>query len=35
MLLQVQKFDYDADADEIRINGINKSENKYVGLGQA
>lgn len=34
VLLRVHKFDYDADADTLRINGVNARENKFVGLGQ-
>jgi stalled ribosome rescue protein Dom34 len=33
LLLKVKKFDYDGDADTIRILGQNSKENDYLGLG--
>ena len=33
VLLEVQSFDYDPDSDEVRVNGINRSENKWIGMG--
>ena len=33
LLLKVLKFDYDADADLIRVLGTNAKESVYIGLG--
>jgi hypothetical protein len=31
--LKVTSFSYDAEADNMRINGINAKESKWIGLG--
>ena len=33
LLLRVLKFDYDSDADHIRVLGQNAKESQYIGLG--
>jgi len=33
LLLKIVKFDYDPDADLIRVLGTNSKENNYIGLG--
>lgn len=31
--LQIKSYQYDAENDSLRINGINVKENKYIGMG--
>jgi len=31
--LQIKSFQYDAENDSLRINGINARENKWIGIG--
>ena len=33
LVLRIASFDYDGDADTIRINGINAQESKYLKMG--
>jgi len=33
LLLRVDKFEYDADTDLIRVQGVNVKENQFIGLG--
>ena len=33
LLIQIRKFEYDAEADLLRFNGQVAQENKYVALG--
>ena len=32
--LQVKSFQYDAESDSLRINGVNVTENKHIALNQ-